>query len=109
MFGDDLPCGGLDTGRVGDIDRDGVQPGVLRTDTVEEFGAPPADDDGVARVVQTGRKCQADPAGRSGDEDGVSGEVHVIESRIRRASHPERNHRGITDPWQRGTDAVILA
>ena len=76
--GEDLGCGGGDRVRVGGVDDDGLDTGVVGGDLLEQFGTPPADDHLVAGGLKPVREAQADAGSAAGDEDGVVVDVHAV-------------------------------
>jgi len=50
---------------------------MLGGDLLEQFGPSAPDNHGVARGVQAQRQSQTDSTGRTGNEDGVSSDVHA--------------------------------
>jgi len=73
---EDVLRGGRDAVRIGGVDVDRSDPGVLSGDLLEQLGTPATDDDRVALLLQAQSESQADSAGRAGDEDRVSGDSH---------------------------------
>jgi hypothetical protein len=65
-----------DGDRVGDVEDDGLDTGVVRDNLRQPVPTAPGDDDPVACRVQPQREAETDAGGRSGDEDGVACEVH---------------------------------
>jgi hypothetical protein len=78
VTGGQFVAGGGDRRRVGDVDGDRVETGVLGGDLPQQGGAPATDDDGVALGLQAQGQAETDAGGRAGDEDGVSADVHGV-------------------------------
>jgi len=62
---------------VGGVDLDRIDIRMLGGDLLEQFGPSAPDNHGVARGVQAQRQSQTDSTGRTGNEDGVSSDVHA--------------------------------
>jgi len=96
-----LPRGGVDARGIRGVDLHGADAGMLGGDVLQQIGAPAADDDGVAPRVQREREGEADPAGGAGDEDGVSGDVHVLSLATRPLRVQRALIRGLAIPGSR--------
>jgi hypothetical protein len=90
---------GIDAGRIGRVELHGAEAGVLGGDPLEQLSAPAADDHGVAPGLQRDGEREPDTAGRAGDEDGVPGNVHALDSGRPAPDGAESACRGISDPW----------
>ncbi len=62
---------------VADVDRHGAE-AVFSSEALEHVGAAPADDHGVAGLLQAQCEGEADARRAAGDEDGVAGDVHGV-------------------------------
>ncbi len=86
MLGEHGLRGLIDAAPIRRVDPDRVDAGMLRGDRDEPVLSASAHDDGVAAFVQAQSESEADAAGRAGNEDGVSADVHGFSIRATASS-----------------------
>ena len=72
--------GDVDAGRLGHVQYDGVHAGLGRDDLVQCFCAATRDDDVVTALMKFLGQRSSDASGSAGDQNGVSGEPHLVAS-----------------------------